>query len=85
MELEDVKKKIKTGELTLSKFGGKSEVWNHFKQIMGSDNNVSAWSSALSVALVALYIKIILNIFPWFKQHGIVAENVIYNSPRIKK
>ena len=63
MELEDVKKKIKTGELTLSKFGGKSEVWNHFKQIMGSDNNVSALSSALSAALVALFIKIILNIF----------------------
>ena len=38
MELEDVKKKIKTGELTLSKSGGNSEVWNHFKQVVGSDN-----------------------------------------------
>ena len=38
MELEYVKKKIETGELTLSKFGGKSEVWNHFKQVVGSDN-----------------------------------------------
>ena len=85
MELEDVKKKIKTGELTLSKFGGKSEVWNHFKQIMGSDNNVSALSSALSAALIALFFTIILNIFLWFKQHVIVVENVIYNSPCIKK
>ena len=34
MELEDGKK----GELTLSKFGGKSEVWNHLKQVAGSDN-----------------------------------------------
>ena len=39
MELEDVKKKIKTGELTLSKFGGKLEVWTHFKQVVGSENN----------------------------------------------
>ena len=38
MELEDVKKKRKTGELPLSKFGGKSEVWSHFKQVVGSDN-----------------------------------------------
>ena len=38
MELEDVKNKRKTGELPLSKFGGKSEVWNHFKQVVGSDN-----------------------------------------------
>jgi hypothetical protein len=30
MELEDVKKEIKTGELTSNKFGGKSKVWNHF-------------------------------------------------------
>ena len=39
MELEDVKKKIKTERLSLplSKFGGKS-VWNHFKQVVGSDN-----------------------------------------------
>ena len=39
-ELEDVKKKIKTGELTLSnfEFGGESEAWNHFKQVVGSDN-----------------------------------------------
>ena len=58
MELEDVKKKIKTGELTLSKFGGKLEVWNRFKQVVGSDN-----MSALHVAHVALNIKIILNRF----------------------
>ncbi|KAL0179893.1 hypothetical protein M9458_025335, partial [Cirrhinus mrigala] len=38
MELEDVQKKIKMGELTLSKFGGKSEVWKHFQQVVGSDN-----------------------------------------------
>ena len=37
MELEDVKKKRKTGELPLSKFGV-SEVRNHFKQVVGSDN-----------------------------------------------
>ena len=29
---------MKTGELTLSKFGGKSEVWTHFKQVVGRDN-----------------------------------------------
>ena len=39
IELEVVQKKMKTGELTLSKFGRKSEVWNHFKQVVGSDNN----------------------------------------------
>ena len=64
MELEDVKKKIETGELTLSKFRGKSEVWNHLKQAVGSDNNICASCvNALSAALVALLIKIILNRF----------------------
>ena len=38
MELIDVKKKTKTGELTWSMFGGKSEVWNHFNRVVGSDN-----------------------------------------------
>ena len=38
MEPEEVKKKIKTGELKVSKFEGKSEVWTYFKQVMGSDN-----------------------------------------------
>ena len=41
--------------------------------------------SALSAALVALFIKIILNRFLQFKQLGIVVENVSYNSPHIKK
>ena len=38
MEPEEVKKKIKTGELKVSKFEGKSEVWTYFKQVVGSDN-----------------------------------------------
>ena len=44
-----------------------------------------ALSSASSAALVALFIKIILNRFLQFKQLGIVVENVSYNSPHIKK
>ena len=46
----------------MSKFGGKSEVWSHFKQVVGSDN-MSGLLSLLGVALVALFIKIILNRF----------------------
>ena len=35
MEMDDIKKKIKSGELTLSKSGGKSDVWKSF---VDSDN-----------------------------------------------
>ena len=69
----------------MSKFGGKSEVWNHFKQVVGCDNMCRLLSSALSAALVASFIKRILNRFLQLKQLGIVVENVSYNSPHIKK
>ena len=46
----------------MNKFGGKSEVWNHFKQVAGSDSMCVGFLSASSAALVALFIKIILTI-----------------------
>ena len=61
----------------MSKFGGKWEVWNQFKQVVTT--YVSALSSVLSAAIFALFIKIILNRFLWFKQLRIVVENVSYN------
>ncbi|ROL51535.1 AP-1 complex subunit mu-1 [Anabarilius grahami] len=42
MELEEAKKKIKTGELTLSKFGGKSEV-RYLKIIEKSGYQALPW------------------------------------------
>ena len=46
---------------------------------------VSALSSALSVALVALFIKIILNRFLQFKQLGIVVEKSVITAHIFKK
>ncbi len=38
MELEDVKRKILSGEITLSQCGGKSKVWRNFKSVVNTDN-----------------------------------------------
>lgn len=55
MEIEEAKKKIKTGELTLSKFGGKSEVWKHFKLVVGSDNICVGFVSCIKCGTLLAY------------------------------
>ena len=55
MELEDVKKKMKTGDLTLSKFGGKSEVWNHFKQVVASVNTCVGFVECIKCGTLLAY------------------------------
>ena len=53
--LKNQRKKIKTGELTLSKFGGKSEVWKHFKLVVGSDNICVGFVSCIKCGTLLAY------------------------------
>ncbi len=55
MEFQDIKKKIKSGELTLSNFEGKSEVWKHFRQFVGSDNKCVGFVECIKCSTLLAY------------------------------
>ena len=82
-----MEKKIKNRRINfVSKFGGKSEVWNHFKQVMGIDNICVGFVECIKCStLVTLFIKAILNRFLYFKHLEIVVENISNNRPSIKQ